>query len=99
VRVRRVGERVAIREHGHHCLLTSRRSETARRGAHDAPRARQPPHHADATPDEIDRLRIPPGTPVAEHRRIGYTEHDQPVRLMISVIPGDTIVLRDVVAT
>jgi DNA-binding GntR family transcriptional regulator len=51
------------------------------------------------TPDEVTRLGIQAGTPVAEHRRIGYTADDRPVRLMISVIPGDTIVLRYVVAT
>jgi GntR family transcriptional regulator len=51
------------------------------------------------TPDETDRLGIQPGTPIAEHRRVGYTAEDRPVRLMISVIPGDTIVLRYVVAT
>jgi hypothetical protein len=42
---------------------------------------------------------IQPGTPVAEHRRVGYTAEDRTFRLMISVIPGDTIVLRYVVAT
>ncbi len=51
------------------------------------------------TPDEVDRLGIQPGTPVAEHRRVGYTAEDRPVRLMISVVPGDNIVLRYVVAT
>ncbi len=45
------------------------------------------------------RLNIHAGTPVAEHRRTGYTAEDKPVRLMISIIPGDTIVLRYVVAT
>ena len=43
---------------------------------------------------------IQAGTPVAEHRRVGLTAEDKPlVRLMVSVIPGDTIVLRYVVAT
>jgi GntR family transcriptional regulator len=51
------------------------------------------------TPDEIARLRIPAGTPVAEHRRIGYTAQGKPVRLMLSVVPGDTIIMRYVVAT
>ncbi|MGH3567125.1 MAG: GntR family transcriptional regulator [Pseudonocardia sp.] len=51
------------------------------------------------TPAESERLRIEPGTPVAEHRRVGFTATDRPVRLMISVIPGDTIVLRYVVPT
>jgi DNA-binding GntR family transcriptional regulator len=51
------------------------------------------------TPTETARLSIQAGTPVAEHRRTGFTAEDKPVRLMISVIPGDTIVLRYVVAT
>jgi GntR family transcriptional regulator len=51
------------------------------------------------TPSETESLSIQPGTPVAEHRRIGFTAENRPVRLMISVIPGDTIVLRYVVAT
>jgi GntR family transcriptional regulator len=51
------------------------------------------------TPDEIARLRIEQGTPVAEHRRVGYTVTDRPVRLMISVVPGDRIVMRYVVPT
>jgi DNA-binding GntR family transcriptional regulator len=50
------------------------------------------------THDETDRLGIQRGTPVAEHRRVGYTAEDRPVRLMISV-PGDTIALRYVVVT
>jgi GntR family transcriptional regulator len=51
------------------------------------------------TPAETDRLSIQAGTPVAEHRRAGYTSHDKAVRVMISIIPGDTLVLRYVVAT
>lgn len=51
------------------------------------------------TPEESQQLHIGPGTPVAEHRRVGYTATDRPVRLMISVIPGDRIVLRYFVAT
>ncbi len=51
------------------------------------------------TPTEVTTLRIQAGTPVAEHHRIGFTAEGRPVRLMISVIPGDTVVLRYVVAT
>jgi DNA-binding GntR family transcriptional regulator len=51
------------------------------------------------TPDETRRLQIPPGTPVAEHMRTGYTASDKAVRVMISIIPGDTLVLRYVVPT
>jgi GntR family transcriptional regulator len=51
------------------------------------------------TPDEIARLGIPPGTPVAEHIRTGYTADNKPVRLMISIIPGDTLILQYTVPT
>jgi len=51
------------------------------------------------TPAEISRLGIQAGTPVAEHRRVGYTPEGKAVRFMISIIPGDTLVLRYVVAT
>jgi DNA-binding GntR family transcriptional regulator len=46
------------------------------------------------TPDEIERLGISAGTPVAEHIRTGYTATDKPVRVMISIIPGDTMILQ-----
>ena len=45
------------------------------------------------TPEEIERLKIESGTPVAEHIRIGYTRINQAVRVMISIIPGDTLIL------
>jgi GntR family transcriptional regulator len=45
------------------------------------------------TPEEIERLEIEPGTPVAEHIRTGYTRTDIAVRVMISIIPGDTLIL------
>jgi DNA-binding GntR family transcriptional regulator len=45
------------------------------------------------TPNEVSRLRISPGTPVAEHIRTGYTEQNRPVRVMISIIPGDVLIL------
>ena len=45
------------------------------------------------TPEEVERLEIAPGTPVAEHIRTGYTRTDQAVRVMISIIPGDTLIL------
>ena len=51
------------------------------------------------TPDEIDRLGISTGTPVAEHIRTGYTAEDQPVRVMISIVPGDTLILQYTVPT
>lgn len=46
------------------------------------------------TPEEIERLEISPGTPVAEHIRTGYTRTDQAVRVMISIIPGDMLILQ-----
>jgi DNA-binding GntR family transcriptional regulator len=51
------------------------------------------------TPTEIQRLQIPAGTPVAEHTRTGYTAENQPVRVMVSIIPGDTLILQYKVAT
>jgi DNA-binding GntR family transcriptional regulator len=51
------------------------------------------------TPEEIVRLEIPAGTPVAEHIRTGYTADNKPVRLMISIVPGDTLILQYTVPT
>ena len=51
------------------------------------------------TPEEIARLEIPAGTPVAEHIRTGYTADSKPVRLMISIVPGDTLILQYTVPT
>ncbi len=39
-------------------------------------------------------LGIAAGTPVAEHIRTGYTAENRPVRLMISIVPGDTLILQ-----
>ena len=51
------------------------------------------------TPTETERLGIPAGTPVAEHIRTGYTPEGRPVRVMISVIPGDTLILQYTIPT
>ena len=51
------------------------------------------------TPDEVTRLGIPAGTPVAEHIRTGYTAENRPVRLMISIVPGDTLILQYTIPT
>ncbi len=51
------------------------------------------------TPDEVARLEIPAGTPVAEHIRTGYTASGKPVRVMISIIPGDTLILQYTIPT
>jgi GntR family transcriptional regulator len=51
------------------------------------------------TPDEVTRLGIPAGTPVAEHIRTGYTADGKPVRVMISIVPGDTLILQYTIPT
>ena len=51
------------------------------------------------TPEEIAQLGRPAGTPVAEHIKTGYTAEDKPVLLMISIIPGDTLILQYTVPT
>jgi len=51
------------------------------------------------TPEEITRLGISPGTPVAEHIRTGYTAEDQAVREMVSIVPGDVLILQYTVPT
>ena len=45
------------------------------------------------TKEESARLSLPAGTPVAEHIRTGYREDGKPIRVMISVVPGDRHVL------
>lgn len=42
---------------------------------------------------EIDRLSLPAATPVAEHMRTGYDENDRPLRVMVTILPGDRHVL------
>ncbi len=51
------------------------------------------------TPAEVARLSISTGTPVAEHIRTGYTAENRPVRVMISIIPGDTLILQYTIPT
>jgi GntR family transcriptional regulator len=51
------------------------------------------------TPDEVTRLGISTGTPVAEHIRTGYTATGKPVRVMISIVPGDTLILQYTIPT
>lgn len=40
-------------------------------------------------PEEIHRLNLGPGTPVALHIATGFTEKGQPVRVAVNVLPGD----------
>jgi GntR family transcriptional regulator len=49
--------------------------------------------------NEIARLQLTPGTPIAEHIRTGYTPNDKAVRVMVSIVPGDTLMLQYIVAT
>ncbi len=51
------------------------------------------------TRDESARLGISAGTPVAQHIRTGYTADNKPVRVMISIVPGDTLILRYTIPT
>jgi len=51
------------------------------------------------TPDEAQRLAINVSQPVAEHTRVGYTAEGKAVRVMVSIIPGNVLVLRYVVPT
>jgi GntR family transcriptional regulator len=51
------------------------------------------------TPDEARRLSLSPGTPVAQLTRTGYTQEGKPVRVMVSIVPGDTLILRYVTPT
>lgn len=51
------------------------------------------------TPDEAQRLSLSAGQPVAEHTRTGYTAEGKAVRVMLSVIPGDVLILRYVIPT
>ncbi len=40
-------------------------------------------------PEEQERLSLPPGTPVAEHIRTGFDVEDRPVRVIVTIAPGD----------
>ena len=51
------------------------------------------------TPEETSKLDISSGTPVAEHIRTGYTADDRAVRVMLSIIPGDTLILQYTIPT
>lgn len=45
------------------------------------------------TPDDVHRLALGPGTPVAVHVVTGYTRDGQPVRVVINILPGDRHVI------
>ena len=42
---------------------------------------------------EVDRLQIPPGTPVAEHIITGFTAEGRAVRMVRAILPGDRNVI------
>jgi GntR family transcriptional regulator len=44
-------------------------------------------------PEEIHRLQLASGTPVAVHLVTGYTAEDRPVRCDVFVLPGDRHVI------
>lgn len=44
-------------------------------------------------PEEVSRLDLAPGTPVALHICTGYTADDRPVRCVLNVLPGDRHVI------
>ena len=50
-------------------------------------------------PDEVARLGISTGTPVAEHIRTGYTATGKAVRVMISIVPDDMLILQYTIPT
>ena len=50
-----------------------------------------------AAPAEVRRLSLGRSQPVAELTRTGYTAQDTAVRVMVSIIPGDLLVLRYVI--
>ncbi|MEU5108210.1 GNAT family N-acetyltransferase [Streptomyces sp. NPDC021354] len=45
------------------------------------------------TPEEVERLQLGPGTPVAVHAATGYTAAGRPVRTVINCLPGDRHVI------
>lgn len=46
------------------------------------------------TPEEADTLRLQAGTPVTDHIRTGYDLSDKPLRVTVTILPGDRFVLR-----
>lgn len=44
-------------------------------------------------PEEVRRLRLAPGTPVAVHYATGYTAKERPIRCDVFVLPGDRHVI------
>lgn len=60
---------------------------------HDQVRALDEVYVRMPTPDEVHRLALGPGTPIALHVVTGFTEEGTPVRVVMNVLPGDRHVL------
>ncbi|MGW2331673.1 GntR family transcriptional regulator [Streptomyces sp. NPDC001700] len=45
------------------------------------------------TPEEVRRLQLGPGTPVAEHIVTSFTADDSPMQVTVNVVPGDRHVI------
>ncbi|GIG60416.1 phosphonate metabolism transcriptional regulator PhnF [Longispora fulva] len=43
--------------------------------------------------EEANRLKLGPGTPIAEHLRVSFTPSNRPVRLLLSILPGDKVTI------
>jgi len=56
-------------------------------------------HHPHAHTCRSRTTKHLPGTPEAEHIRTGYTASDRPVRVMVSIVPGDTLILQYTIPT
>lgn len=60
---------------------------------HEQVRAIDEIHIRMPTPEEVERLHLGPGTPVAMHAVTGYTAAGRPVRTVINCLPGDRHVI------
>ncbi len=45
------------------------------------------------TPDEVQRLELGPGTPIACHICTGLADDGTPVRVVVNILPGDRHVI------
>lgn len=51
------------------------------------------------TQEEAARLNLGSGTPIAEHVRTGYTAEERAVRVSVSIVPGEKLILQYIVPT
>ena len=80
--------RVRHRDHGPTDIARGASTVLAERGYHQA-RALDEIYVRMPTPDEVHRLNLGPGTPVAMHVITGFTDDGQPVRVAVNILPGD----------